>query len=364
MKGFIVFTWCIVHIHTCTVDGFSLFHSRSRSRSRSSAVSLSTDVRVVGTTCSKNNEMKMQMKTASGANANANANVNVNVNVNSSANINTNPAARTSRRHVISRTIPTLAAILVTTISCSPLKAVAKVDVSGLRMEGSTKITSAPAPSLVSPPPPKPSNPNNIIELAGVQYTPAAMILELAEQTASMEGMMRASAADIEEVDESGDSNSDSNSNSNKKRPKKLKKERIDAGARGEGPGVISRNDLSLSIRYMVKNSKAEKIAPFAAMTLNSIPSYLVIDDSNSNSNASFSFNKANNNKNATSNIDMTLEDYLMVAQKYERAREELRLEFEKMTKEEQEEGKIIVRAIRRRDQERMAIQLGIRADE
>ena len=45
---------------------------------------------------------------------------------------------------------------------------------------------------LVSPPPHEPVvNPENVIELARIQYTPAAMILELSEQTASMDRMMK-----------------------------------------------------------------------------------------------------------------------------------------------------------------------------
>ena len=47
--------------------------------------------------------------------------------------------------------------------------------------------------SFVSPPPHEPVvNPENVvIELARIQYTPAAMILELSEQTASMDRMMK-----------------------------------------------------------------------------------------------------------------------------------------------------------------------------
>ena len=309
---------------TCTVDGFS-FHNVNKNEMQMNAADALSNPRGLSPASSLFYSNHMKRENINTRTHKQNNHMNVNVNTDMDMNIS---SPRTSRRHLLSRTIPTL----VTILGAKPLKAFAKIDVTGLPVEGTA--------TLVSPPPPKPVNPKNVIELAGIQYTPAAMILELAEQTASMEGMMRASAADLEGGTDTSTSTGDAT-----KQPKS-KKERIDAGARGEGPGVITRNDLSQSIGYMVKNSKAEKIAPFAAMTLNGISTYLINDS---------------NKKNAKD--DMTLEDYLTVAQKYERAREDLRVEFENMSLEEQQEGKTIVRAIRRRDQERMALQLGIRAD-
>ena len=311
---------------TCTVDGFS-FHNVNKNEMQMNAADALSNPRGLSPASSlfDSNHMKREHINTRTHKQNNHIHVNTDMDMNMSSPL-------TSRRHLLSRTIPTL----VTILGAKPLKASAKIDVTGLPVEGTA--------TLVSPPPPKPVNPKNVIELAGIQYTPAAMILELAEQTASMEGMMRASAADLEGGTDTSTSTSTSTGDATKQ--PKSKKERIDAGARGEGPGVITRNDLSQSIGYMVKNSKAEKIAPFAAMTLNGISTYLINDS---------------NKKNAKD--DMTLEDYLTVAQKYERAREDLRVEFENMSLEEQQEGKTIVRAIRRRDQERMALQLGIRAD-
>jgi len=139
------------------------------------------------------------------------------------------------------------------------------------------------------------------------------MILQMAEQTASMEGMMRASASDMQG---------------------KSRKERIEAGSQGKGPGLVSRNDLTQSVAVMVRNSKIATIAPKAAITLQAIPDYL-------------------SNKSPTT--DMTFDEYLTVANKYNDAREDLRIAFENMPSEDQDEGKQIVRAIRRRDMERMA---------
>ena len=218
-----------------------------------------------------------------------------------------NERISSSRRRSIIRGVLPVASLFASAIISNPLAASAGIDVSGLRVEGT--------PQLSSPPPPKPRSSDGVIELAGVQYTPAAMILQMAEQTASMEGMMRASASDMQ--------------------GKKSRKERVEAGSQGRGPGVVSRNDLTQSVGVMVRNSKVATIAPKAAITLQTIPDYL-------------------SNKSPTT--DMSFDEYLTVANKYNDAREDLRIAFENMPQEDQEEGRQIVRAIRRRDMERMAV--------
>jgi len=212
----------------------------------------------------------------------------------------------TSRRLLLRGSLPA-AALFASTLVANPLLAHAGIDVSGLRVEGT--------PRLSSPPPPVPSGQNGkTIELAGVQYTPAAMILQMAEQTASMEGMMKASASDVQ--------------------GNKSRKDRVEDGSKGLGPGVVARTDLTRSVAIMVKNSQIATIAPKAAITLQGIPDYLA-------------------NKNP--NQDMTFDEYLTVAKKYEQAREDLRIAFESISEDDQQVGMQIVRAIRKRDMERMA---------
>ena len=208
------------------------------------------------------------------------------------------------RRSIIRGLLPTTL-LFASTVTMNPKAAIAGIDVSGLRVEGTPKIT--------SPPPPAPRSADGIIELAGIQYTPAAMILQLAEQTASMEGMMKSSASDV--------------------MAKKSRKERIEAGSEGKGPGVVARGDLTQSVGIMVKNSKIATIAPQAAVTLQGIPEYL---------------------SSKSPSTDMSFDEYLTVAKKYEQTREDLRVAFEKLPEEDQLEGRKIVRAIRKRDMERM----------
>eukprot|EP00531_Pseudo-nitzschia_arenysensis_P004925 CAMPEP_0116150656 /NCGR_PEP_ID=MMETSP0329-20121206/19668_1 /TAXON_ID=697910 /ORGANISM="Pseudo-nitzschia arenysensis, Strain B593" /LENGTH=282 /DNA_ID=CAMNT_0003647193 /DNA_START=268 /DNA_END=1116 /DNA_ORIENTATION=+ len=218
---------------------------------------------------------------------------------------NANDEYDISRRSTIRGAVPA-AVLIASTVVSDPKAAHAAIDVSGLRVEGT------PKPS--SPPPPAPSSSSGVIELAGIQYTSAAMILQMAEQTASMEGMMKASASEI--------------------MAKKSRQERIEGGSKGTGPGVVTRGDLTQSVGIMVKNSKIATLAPQAAITLQGIPEYL-------------------STKSPTT--DMSFDEYLTVAKKYEQAREDLRVVFEKMSEQDQMEGKQIVRAIRKRDMERMA---------
>lgn len=221
------------------------------------------------------------------------------------------PSPGTSRRSMVMKGFLPATSLFAVAMLSNPLVASAGIDVSGLRVEGTTR----PPPQLVSPPPPEPSNTNaNIIELAGVRYTPAAMMLQMAEQTASMEGMMKASATDVQ--------------------LQKTRKERVEAGSQGTGPGVVTRENLTQSVGVMVRNSKIATIAPGAAITLQGIPEYL---------------------SKKPPNTDMTFDEYLTVAKKYEQARDDLKVAFETMSQEDQQEGRQIVRAIRRRDMERMA---------
>ena len=212
-----------------------------------------------------------------------------------------------SRRSMLRCVLPA-ATLFASVVVSNPSAANAGIDVSGLRVEGTPKISS-PAPIASSI-----SSSNGIIELAGVKYTPAAMILQMAEQTASMEGMMKASASDVQ--------------------GQKSRQERVEAGSQGKGPGVVARTDLTRSVGIMVKNSQIATIAPMAAITLQGIPDYL-------------------SKKSPTT--DMTFDEYLTIAKTYEKAREDLRIAFEKMSQEDQQEGKQIARAIRKRDMERMA---------
>lgn len=179
---------------------------------------------------------------------------------------------------------------LLTALILTPHPALAGIDVSGLRVEGSDSKSN--------------------IELAGATYTPAAMILQMAEQTASMEGMMRASASEM---------------------TTKSKPERILAGSKGLGPGVVAREDLVKSADVMITNSKIVTIAPAAAVTLAGVKRV------------------ANGGKG-----DMTKEEYLQVATQYSAAREDLRRAFETMTEEDQVKGKGIMRSMRAKDEERM----------
>lgn len=152
------------------------------------------------------------------------------------------------------------------------------------------------------------------IDLAGLSYTPAAMMLQLAEQTASMEGMLRASASETKSLS---------------------RVERIDAGSKGKGPGVVSRRDLLQSVDIMVNNSKVASLAPTAALTLGGIPR--IVNGGTG---------------------DMRDDEYLAVADYYKAAREDLRLAFERLEPEKQAEAKTFVRQIRAKDEERLRSQM------
>jgi len=201
-----------------------------------------------------------------------------------------------NRRTMIKRLLPLAAALTL-----APPSAFAGIDVSGLRVvnDGSSSSNA-------------PTNSNNI-ELAGITYTPAAMMLQMAEQTASMEGIMRESA---------------------KETKTKTKPQRIEAGSKGEGPGVVARGDLVQSTDVMIRNSRIAEIAPVAAMTLRGIPR--IVDGGKG---------------------DMTIDDYLAVAKQYEAAREDIRRAFEGMSVEEQMVGKSIVRKLRAKDESQLEMQ-------
>jgi len=176
------------------------------------------------------------------------------------------------------------------------------IDVSGIRVEGSSVTREN-----------KKGKEGNI-DLAGITYTPAAMILQMAEQTASMEGMMKVSASDSKT---------------------KTKVQRIVAGSKGEGPGVVVRTDLVRSVDVMVTNSKVASFSPAAAVSLRGI-SRIVNGGTG----------------------DMNQDEYLAVARQYEAAREDLRRAFESLSSEKQAEGKIIMRGLRAKDEERMQTQI------
>lgn len=183
---------------------------------------------------------------------------------------------------------------MVTILLSYPHAASAGIDVSGLRVDdGAT------------------ANTRNVV-LAGVTYTPAAMILQMAEQTASMEGIMRQSALDGTDR-------------------RMTRGQRVAAGSNGEGPGVVARDDLVRSVEVMVANSRIAAFAPAAAVTLQGIPPLVRIGTG-----------------------DLTPDEYVAVANKYEAAREDLRRAFDTLSPQEQEEGKTIVRRLRAGDEERM----------
>jgi len=184
---------------------------------------------------------------------------------------------------------------------CISFKAAA-IDVSGIRVEGSSVTREN-----------NKGNEGNI-DLAGITYTPAAMILQMAEQTASMEGMMKVSASDSKT---------------------KTKVQRIVAGSKGEGPGVVVRTDLVRSVDVMVTNSKVASFSPAAAVSLRGI-SRIVNGGTG----------------------DMNQDEYLAVARQYEAAREDLRRAFESLSSEKQAEGKMIMRGLRAKDEERMQTQM------
>ena len=151
------------------------------------------------------------------------------------------------------------------------------------------------------------------IQLMGVTYTPAAMVLQMAEQTASMEGIMRRSAKEVA----SG----------------MTTRQREEAGATNAGPGVIERGDMIQSIEVMITNSKIDTIAREASGTLRAVQL------------------TAKSGKGPLSS-----DEYLAMAKLYAAAREDLRRAFEAFTAEQQDEGKALVRRLRAQDDARMAM--------
>ena len=150
------------------------------------------------------------------------------------------------------------------------------------------------------------------IKLAGIEYTPAAMILQMAENTASMEGILRQSAKEAAELTE---------------------RQRDERGATNMGPGVIGRADMMQSIDVMIKNSQLTTISggSEAASTLMVVK---VI---------------ANTGKGP-----LSADEYELMAKQYSVAREDLRRAFEAMAPDAQAKGKDIVRGLREKDAARM----------
>ena len=157
-----------------------------------------------------------------------------------------------------------------------------------------------------------PAAAKDTIELAGVSYTPAAMVLQMAEQTAVMEGIMRQSAKDMDTM---------------------TVQQRDEAGATNAGPGVVGRQDMAQSVDVMIKNSRLETLPNGleAASKLRGIRLTAKMGQG-----------------------PLEKEDYLIMAQQYAATREDLRRGFEAMTPEEQAEGKRIVRELRQRDEAKM----------
>jgi hypothetical protein len=203
-------------------------------------------------------------------------------------------------RRVFISTLSTL-----TTISFSSLPSYAAIDVSSLSVEGTPVVVVDSSRSTIN--------------LSGVTYTPAAMILQLAEQTSSMEGMMKVSAEEVSTLS---------------------KLERIGRGVKGQGLGVIDRSDLTRSVSALVENSKLPTIAPAAALRLREIPRIL-----------------------ASSKGDMTSDEYTAVAAEYARARDDLKGAFDKLPEDEKEEGLKIVRILRNKDAEKEVLGGGRRRD-
>jgi hypothetical protein len=211
-----------------------------------------------------------------------------------------------------------------------PLPAFAGVDVSGLRVEGQA---AAPTGSSTG------DDKSNTIVLAGISFTPAAMILQLAEQTASMEGMMKESAKEMTTLGLS-------------------RSERERQGSIGEGPGVISRADLVKSVDLMVQNSKMSTIAPAAAVTLTAIPRLMkqqppANGNDNNGGGIGIGIGIGIGKGSGSGDSDLSAEEYLAVGRVYEAAREDLRKAFEAMSDEEKDGGRKIVRAIRAKDEAR-----------
>ena len=151
------------------------------------------------------------------------------------------------------------------------------------------------------------------IDVLGFAYTPTAMVLQLAEQTASMEGIMRESAKEAETM---------------------TLEQRDQAGGNAMGPGVIGRGDMIQSVDVMIKNSQLETSIPNgrdAAATLRGIQ---II---------------ARGRKG-----ELSKDEYVLMAAVYSATRDELRKLFEASTPEERAEGKAIVRKLAAKDNERM----------
>lgn len=151
------------------------------------------------------------------------------------------------------------------------------------------------------------------IKLLGTEYSPASMLLQMAENTASMEGIMRQSAKEMA--------------------AQLTEAQRDERGATNLGPGVIGRADMTQSIDVMLKNSQLSTIpgGTDASSTLRGIQAI------------------ANAGKGS-----ITADEYELMAKQYAAAREDLRRAFEAMTPEAQAEGKSFVRVLRAKDELRM----------
>lgn len=198
---------------------------------------------------------------------------------------------------------PSLLGLVVLFSSAPALRVVDKLNMPSRRqfIGATSAIFSQALPAAASA--------KDTIELAGISFTPAAMVLQMAEQTAAMEGIMRQSAKDMETL---------------------TAQQRDEAAARNEGPGVIGRGDMYKSVDVMIANSKLESLpnGREAAQTLRGIQLACKLGKG-----------------------PLAQDEYVGMANQYKAAREELRRGFESMSREEQAEGKAIIRGVQMRDQ-------------
>lgn len=148
------------------------------------------------------------------------------------------------------------------------------------------------------------------IKLAGASYTQAAMLLEIAQSTASMEGMLRQSSKDIAD--------------------KMTQQERYEAGATSGGPGIISRGDMIKSIDVMIANSQLVSI-PGGSKAVANLRGVQAI---------------AKKGKGALAG-----KEYNLMAKQYAAALEDLRRAFEAMSPQAQAEGKAFIVGLRAKNQ-------------
>ena len=136
------------------------------------------------------------------------------------------------------------------------------------------------------------------------------MLLMMADNAASMEGIVRQSSKDVAAG--------------------LTEEQRDERGATNQGPGVIGRTDMIKSIDVMISNSQLTTIpgGTEASSTLRGIQAV------------------AKSGKGS-----LSADEYELIAKQYAAAREDLRRAFEAMSPEAQAEGKAFVRGLRVKDE-------------